>query len=105
MPTPTVRSACTPSAISSTSLPQKGREVVWLAARDDPVLDHHLTIDPLAAGVPDVGSDARERGQRQAAHDARFDEHPRRVADGRHRLAGLDEVAHEGDGDGRNVPG
>src|SRR5205809_393645 len=74
------------------------RQVVRLAARDETLVDHDLLVDPLAPGVADVGLEARPRRDLAAAYHARFDQHPRAVADDANRLALLEEVAHEGDG-------
>jgi hypothetical protein len=71
------------------------RDVVGLAARDEPLVDVHFLVDPVAARVADVGLQRRERRQRASAHDAGLDQRPRRVADRADRLALLEEVAHE----------
>src|SRR4051794_21388250 len=73
-------------------------DVVRLPARDEVAVDDDLLVDPVAAGVADVRLEGRPRGDALAAHDPRLDEHPRAVADDRHRLPGLLEPAHEGDG-------
>ncbi len=73
------------------------RDVVRLAARDDAVVDDDLLVDPVAAGVVDVGLEGRPGGERAAAHRAGLDEHPRAVADHGERLLRLDELADEVD--------
>src|SRR5439155_7536829 len=72
-------------------------DVVRLAARDDALVDDDLLVDPVAARIADVGPEARPRGERAAAGETGFDEHPRAVADDAHRLALLREVAYEAD--------
>src|SRR5919206_2941117 len=72
------------------------RDVVRLAARDEALVDVDLLVHPVAAGVADVGLDARPRRERPVAHDTRLDEGPGAVADRGHRLALLEEVTHEG---------
>ena len=81
-----VRPECTPSWNSSTSFAQNAGQVVRLARRDEPVVDDDLLVDPVAAGVADVGLERRPRRELPAAHDVGLDEHPRAVADHRHGL-------------------
>src|SRR5215212_836035 len=69
----------------------EGREVVGLAARHEAVVHHDLLVDPVPAGVLDVGPERRPRGELAAADDIGLHERPRAVADRRHRLARLDE--------------
>src|SRR5690606_41218004 len=72
-----------------------GRRVGGLAARDQTLVDDDLLVEPLAAGVLDVGPEARVRGELATLDDTRLDQHPRPVADRRDRLARLEERAHE----------
>src|SRR3569833_2074809 len=77
-------------------------EVVGLAAGHERVraggADLDLLIGARAAGVADVGLEARPGRERAAAYDAGLHECPRRMADRRHRLARLEEAADELDG-------
>src|SRR3954469_22316081 len=57
----------------------EGLEVVRGAARDEPLVDVDLLVDPLAAGVLDVRPQAGERGQRASAHGVGLDQRPRRM--------------------------
>src|SRR5207253_8649378 len=72
--------------------------VVRLAARDEAVVDVDLLVDPVPAGVADVGLQGRERRQRPAAHDAGLDQRPWRMADRADRLPLLEKVANKADG-------
>src|SRR4051794_26519238 len=76
----------------------EGRDVVRLPARDEVAVDDDLLVHPLAAGVADVRLERRPRGDALAAHGPGLDEYPGAVADDRHRLPGVVEPAHEGDG-------
>ena len=58
-------------------------EVVGLAAADQPLVDVDLLVDPLGAGVAQVGLQARPRGERAAVDDVGLDQRPRPVADRR----------------------
>ena len=62
------------------------RQVVGLAARDEVAVDDDLLVDPVGAGVAQVGLQARPRRHPPAPHDVGLDQRPGRVADGRHRL-------------------
>src|SRR6201995_853992 len=57
------------------------RQVVGIARGDQTLVHHDLLVDPRAAGVPDVGPQAREGGQRAIAHEIGLDQRPRTVAD------------------------
>jgi amino acid efflux transporter len=76
----------------------EGRQVVGVAARDEVAVLDDLLVDPLRAGVAQVGLEAGPAGDGAAAHDAGLDEGPGRVADRGHRLAARHEVADERDG-------
>ena len=82
-----VRPSWRPSWNSSIIFFVEGRDVVRLAAGDDALVGDHLLVDPGAAGVADVGPQARPGGQGAAAHDVGLDQHPGCVADRRDRLA------------------
>src|SRR5262245_33918847 len=69
------------------------RDVVRLAARDETLVDVHFLVDPVGAGVAQIGLQRRGRGQRAVAHDTGLDQRPRRMADGADRLRLLEEVA------------
>src|SRR2546423_2664105 len=73
------------------------RDVVRLAAGHEPVVDDDLLVDPAAAGVPDVGLQARPRRHLAVADAVRLDQHPRAVADHRDGLPLVEEVAREPD--------
>src|SRR5260370_15651701 len=66
-------------------------EVVGLAARDEALLDNDLLVDPCAAGVADVGAQARPRRHRPAPDHVSLDEHPWSMADRGHGFAGIEE--------------
>jgi amino acid efflux transporter len=76
----------------------EGRQVVGVAARDEVAVLDDLLVDPLRAGVAQVGLEAGPAGDGAAAHDVGLDESPGRVADRGHRLATRHEVADERDG-------
>jgi hypothetical protein len=76
------------------------RDVVGLAAGHQALVGVDLLVHPGAAGVPDVGLHARPGRQRAAAHHVGLHQHPRGVADGRDRLAAVEERADEPDGVG-----
>ena len=62
------------------------------------VADHDLLVDPVGAGVHEVGLHARPRREAAALHHIGLDQRPRTVADHGDRLARLGEALHEGDG-------
>src|SRR5215213_8024251 len=74
----------------------ESRDIVGLAAGDQVAVDHGGLVDPLTAGIANVGLQAWPGGEPLAPHNASLDQRPRRVADGRDRLAGGDEVPDEG---------
>src|SRR5919201_2617366 len=59
-------------------------EIVGLAAGDEAAVDVDLLVDPVPAGVADVGLEARPRGQRPTPDHPGLDQRPRPVADRRH---------------------
>src|SRR5688572_10689547 len=73
-------------------------QVVGLSAGDELLVRDHWLVDPLATGVRDVGAKARPRGEGTPAHLVHLDEQPRTVTDGRDRLVGIHEAAHEAHG-------
>jgi hypothetical protein len=75
----------------------EGRQVGRLAAGDQAAVGVDLLVDPGPAGVLDVGPDARPRRQGAALDHVGLDQGPGAVADRGHRLAGLEEGAHERD--------
>ena len=97
---PTLRRwpSCAPSQNSSTSLAQKAGRSSGLARGDQALVDDDLLVDPVAAGVADVGPQRRPRRDRAAAQHVGLDQRPRGVADRGDRLALLEEAADEGDG-------
>jgi hypothetical protein len=70
-----------PSANSSTIFAQKAGQIVRSAAGDQALVDHDLLVHPVAAGVSDVGAQARPPRELPNPHDVRLDERPRTVAD------------------------
>lgn len=76
----------------------EGREVVGVAAGDEVAVLDDLLVDPLRAGVAQVGLEARPARDGAATHDVGLDERPRRVADRGDRLSTGDEVPDERDG-------
>src|ERR1700722_17948157 len=74
------------------------RQVVRPAAGGDVLVGDYLLVDHIAAGVADVGPDARGGGQGAAPDDAALDESPRALADHPDRLAAVNKVADKADG-------
>jgi hypothetical protein len=76
-------------------LGREGLDIAGIAAGNKSLIDNHLLVDPVGAGIFHVGRH-RVIGRHPAAFgDAGFDQHPRRVADRRKRfLAGI-EIAHQ----------
>jgi hypothetical protein len=73
-------------------------KVIGFATGDEALVDVDFLVDPLGAGVAQVGLQAWPGGQRAAVNDPRVDQGPRRVADRADRLARLEEGADELDG-------
>ena len=74
----------------------EGGDVVGLAARDDPAVDDDLRGRPRSPPALRMSvCEGRPRGERAPPRDAGLDEHPRAVADHRHRLLRLGEGANE----------
>jgi hypothetical protein len=69
----------------------KCRNVVGLAARDQSVIGDDFSIDPFRARVFQIFSERRPRRDGSAAHDAGFDQRPRRVTDRADRFAGVEK--------------
>src|SRR4051812_31135804 len=69
-------------------------QIVRVTRRDEPLADDALLVDPVAAGIADVGRQRRKRRKLAPTHEVGFDEQPRRVADRSDRLARLEERAH-----------
>src|SRR5262249_36916074 len=63
------------------------RQIVRLARGHQALVDHYLLVDPFAAGVADVGLQARVRGERAAPHQVGLDQRPGAMADDADRLA------------------
>ncbi|PAV92551.1 hypothetical protein WR25_25866 [Diploscapter pachys] len=76
---------------------RQGGEIIGVAAGDEALVDDDLLIDPIAAGVADVGLQAGEGRERAALHHIRLDQGPGRVTDGGDGLAGFEEGVDEGD--------
>ena len=80
----------------------KAGDVVGLAARDEGSgaavgVDHDLLVEPLGAGVAQVGLQARPRGELPTLDHVRLHQRPGRVADGGHDLSVTEERLGEGD--------
>jgi len=71
----------------------EGWDVFRFAAGDDVAVLDDFPVDPVGAGVREVGVDGGPGGHGLALDDACFDEPPRAVTDG--GLAGLDELSDE----------
>jgi hypothetical protein len=69
--------------------------VAWVAAGHQPPVHDDLLVHPGAAGVSDVGRQARPRRDRAAVDDLRLHQHPGGVADGTDGPSGRDEVTDE----------
>src|SRR5579864_67224 len=71
----------------------------WDVARlptGDPVgVFYDFTVQPVTAGIADVVLNSVVAGEPPAAHQVGGDENPRRMANDRHRLAGILEVLDE----------
>src|SRR5215218_3244448 len=76
----------TPLADLLGQLLAEGREIVRPAARHEAVVHHDLLVDPIAAGVADIGLNRRPRGDGPVAHDVGLHERPGAVADYGHGL-------------------
>src|SRR5205085_612550 len=76
----------------------KGGQVVGLAARDETLVDDHLLVYPVSAGVADVRFHRWPRGDRPVAYEVRLHERPRSVADDAHGLAFAEDPLQELDG-------
>src|SRR6185437_6022934 len=66
------------------------RNVVRLTARHEAHVGDDFSVDPVAAGVANVGLQRGPRGEGVIAHDVRLDEEPRTVAYRGDRLAGVE---------------
>ena len=89
---PTVRwRSWTPSANSSIILRLKAGISSGLRLVTRPLIAHHLLVDPVCAGILEVGLDRSYDVILPAAHHAGLDQRPRAVADRRDRLAGVEE--------------
>src|SRR5205085_10379153 len=68
------------------------RDVVRFAAGDQPIIDDDLFVNPLAAGVLDVGLDRRPRSKRSPANYASIDQNPGPVTNHGHWFARFEEM-------------
>src|SRR3954463_10238445 len=71
------------------------RQVVGVAACEEPPVRDDPLIDPVPARVTDVSLQRRVRGQRPALHHVRLHQRPRAVADHGDRLFLFKEPTHE----------
>jgi len=74
-----------------------GGNVVGLAAGDQVTVVHHHSIDPIAAGVANIGFQGRPRRERPIAHDVGLHQYPRAMANRRDGLSRPGELAHKFD--------
>src|SRR5205807_1721567 len=65
------------------------------AARDEPVVDAYLLVDPVGARILQVGPDTRPRRRRAALGHVRLDQHPRPMADDADGLVLVEEAPNE----------
>src|SRR6266702_74168 len=75
----------------------EGGDVCGLAASDEIGVGDDLAVDPVCAGVGQIGVEGGPGGHGVAFDDSRFDEGLWAVADGRDRLAAFGKLANEGD--------
>ena len=95
---PADATSCSPSANSSTIFAQNAGRSSGLREDTRPWSTTTSSSTHVAAGVADVGPQARARGQRAAAHEVGLDQRPRAVADHADRLAASSKnVLHERD--------
>jgi hypothetical protein len=73
----------------------EGGDVVRLAAGHEPLIDDDFFIDPICAGILEVGLNRMVRRYLAALDEAGVDQRPGAVADCGDRLAGLGELPHE----------
>jgi hypothetical protein len=71
------------------------RNIIGLAAGRQILIGDIHFIDPVAAGVANVGLQRRPRSQAASANDVSFDQRPRRMTNRRDRLARIKERPHE----------
>ena len=83
------------SPSSSTNFDGERVQIVRLAAGDPVVVDDHLAIDDVGAGLPQVALDRLPRGQRPPHLQLGGEQQLRAVADRRERPPGRIEGAHE----------
>src|ERR1700759_4584493 len=74
------------------------RNVVRLAARRQIAVGDHFLVDPVCAGIREVGLDRRIRRHAPATRGPGLDHEPWPVANGRDRLLLVEEGLGEGDG-------
>jgi len=76
----------------------EGGDVFWFAAGDEVAVLHDLFVDPVGAGVFEVGVDGGPGGDGFSFDDVGLDQAPGAVADGGDGFAGFDELFDEGYG-------
>src|ERR1700744_3842248 len=70
-------------------------EIGWGPAGDQIAINDHFLVDDFAAGISQVGADARIRSHRSPGYHVRLHQGPGTVANGGDGLAGVHEVPHE----------
>ena len=76
----------------------EGGDVFGSAAGDEVAVPDDLFVDPLGAGIFEVGVDGGPGGDGLAFDDVGFDQAPGPVADGGYGFSGFDELLDEGYG-------
>jgi hypothetical protein len=76
----------------------EGGDVFGLAAGDEVAVLHNLLVDPVGAGVFEIGVDGGPGGDGLTFDDVGLDQAPGAVADGGDGFAGFDELFNEGYG-------
>ena len=75
----------------------EGRDVVWFSAEDELSIGHDGLVDPVCAGVLDVGLEGWPGGYGFSTQRVCFDEGPGAMTDCGDGLTGGDELADEVD--------
>ena len=75
-------------------------QIAWIARGDHALVDDHLRILPLGAGIDHIGPDRLVRRHPAALRDVRFDQKPGCMANGGNNLVGVEDVPDEFQGFG-----
>src|SRR5438477_1252960 len=71
----------------------EGRYVIRFATGHQSIVDHYFLVDPLGARVLHICLDCRPGRQPASAHHTSIDQHPRAVANRRHRFVLFEEMS------------